>query len=220
MRAIQYLGVNNVAITNIDAPAVTPGYVLLRVTAAGVCQTDIHVRASAEQILPSGVVLGHKIAGTIVETADDVTYFTVGDAVIVHPVGSCGMCRQCVAGRENACLNTAGRMSPSATPGVSVNVGIADFVSVPQSVLVRGWTRHSLRGRTLRRRHRPLPLDQRSQGFASPRVDRCHDRHRRPRVVRGRAITCDHRSTHRRNRPQRGCVGSSPRQSRPCIPLG
>lgn len=136
MRAIQYLGVNDVAQTEVEKPSVTAGHALVKVAAAGLCQTDIHVRASSVQMLPTGVVLGHEIAGTIVETADDVENFAVGDLIIVHPVWSCGSCRQCIAGRENACLNTGGRLMPAATPGVSVNGGMAEYVAVPASALV------------------------------------------------------------------------------------
>lgn len=136
MRAIQYLGVHRVEHTIVPRPNVEPGHVLLRVEAAGICQTDIHLRASPEQMIPSGVVLGHEIAGRVVETADDVENLSPGDLVAVHPVWSCGRCRQCVAGRQNACLRTGGRMFPAATPGISVDGGMADFVAVPASALV------------------------------------------------------------------------------------
>lgn len=136
MRAIQYLGVNQVEYTEVGSPTITPGHVLLRVAAAGICQTDIHVRAAAEQMIPTGVVLGHEIAGHIVERADGVDNLSIGDLVVVHPVWSCGRCRQCVASRENACLNTGGRMYPAATPGISIDGGLAEFITVPASALV------------------------------------------------------------------------------------
>ncbi|MEE2058153.1 alcohol dehydrogenase catalytic domain-containing protein [Rhodococcus artemisiae] len=136
MRALRYLGVNDVAFTEVDKPTVPPGHVLVEVAAAGICQTDVHVRASTVQMLPSGVVLGHEIAGHVAESAADVVNFGVGDLVVVYPVWSCGVCRQCIAGRENACLSTGGRMLPAPTPGVSVDGGIAEFVTVPASALV------------------------------------------------------------------------------------
>jgi alcohol dehydrogenase, propanol-preferring len=136
MRAIQYLGVNEVAQTEIEKPVVAPGQVLLEVMAAGVCQTDIHMRASPVQMIPTGVVLGHEVAGTVVEMAEDVQRLAVGDAAIVHPVWSCGVCRQCVAGRENACLNTGGRLFPAPTPGVSMNGGMAEYIAVPATAVV------------------------------------------------------------------------------------
>ena len=136
MRAIQYLGVNRVESTEVRRPTITPGHVLLRVAAAGICQTDIHVRAASEQMVPSGVVLGHEIAGHVVELADGVDGPSIGDLVVVHPVWSCGRCRQCVAGRQNACLDTGGRIYPAATPGISIDGGLAEFITVPASALV------------------------------------------------------------------------------------
>ena len=136
MRAIQYLGVNQVEHTEVGRPMITRGHVLLRVAAAGICQTDIHIRAASEQMIPTGVVLGHEIAGHVVERADGVDNLSLDDLVVVHPVWSCGRCRQCIAGRENACLNTGGRMYPAATPGISVDGGLAEFVTVPASALV------------------------------------------------------------------------------------
>ncbi|MCU1691823.1 MAG: putative oxidoreductase [Frankiales bacterium] len=136
MRAVQYLGAKDVALTEIDEPTVPPGHVLLKVVAAGVCQTDIHVRASSVEMLPPGVVLGHEIAGTVLELAMDVDTFSVGDFVVVHPVWSCGSCRQCTAGRQNACVETGGRLLPASTPGISVNGGMAEHVAVPAAALV------------------------------------------------------------------------------------
>src|ERR1700722_6517429 len=136
MRAIQYLGVHKVSPTEVAKPAATPGHALVKVLAAGVCQTDVHMRASAVEAIPAGTVLGHEIAGTIAELNDQDTRLAVGQQVVVYPVWSCGVCRMCVAGRENACLNTAARMYPAPTPGVSVDGGLAEYVSVPLSALV------------------------------------------------------------------------------------
>lgn len=136
MRAIQYLGVNQVEHSEVPDPKITPGHVVLRVAAAGVCQTDVHVRAAPEPMIPTGVVLGHEIAGHIVECGEGVDTLSIGDLVVVHPVWSCGRCRQCVAGRENACLNTGGRMYPATTPGISIDGGMAEFVTVPARAVV------------------------------------------------------------------------------------
>lgn len=136
MRAIQYLGVGDVARTDVPAPVATPGRVLVRVAAAGICHTDVHFRASLVPAIPLGTVLGHEIAGTVAELGEGVTSCAVGDRVIVHPVWSCGRCGQCVAGRTNACLSTAGRLTPPPVPGVSVDGGLADYVAVPATALV------------------------------------------------------------------------------------
>lgn len=136
MRAVRYLGAGQVARTEVPAPVATPGRVLLRVAAAGICHTDVHFRAAPVPAIPVGTVLGHEIAGTIAELGDGVTSYAVGDQVIVHPVWSCGRCRRCVAGLTNACLNTAGRLTPPPVPGVSADGGLADVVAVPATALV------------------------------------------------------------------------------------
>jgi propanol-preferring alcohol dehydrogenase len=136
VRAVRYQGVHDVALVDTARPTVAAGHALVRVTAAGVCQTDIHVRAADQPMIPVGVILGHEVAGQIAELAPDVEGFSVGDPVIVHPVWSCGHCRMCVAGQENACRNTGDRLYPAPTPGVSVDGGMAEFVSVPVRALV------------------------------------------------------------------------------------
>nr|WP_261554400.1 alcohol dehydrogenase catalytic domain-containing protein [Frankia tisae] len=136
MRAIQFAGVRDVRQVEVPKPTIGAGQALVKVTAAGVCQTDIHIRGSAEQMIPAGTILGHEIAGEIVDIADGHPHFSPGSQVIVHPVWSCGVCRLCVAGQENACRNTGNRLYPAPTPGVSVNGGMADYVAVNASALV------------------------------------------------------------------------------------
>ncbi|WP_263370977.1 alcohol dehydrogenase catalytic domain-containing protein [Granulicella cerasi] len=136
MRAIQLKGIGDLVQTEVPKPNIVAGQVLLRVTAAGICQTDVHIRRSTKRMIPDGTILGHEIAGEIVDIADDVQRFSIGDQVVVHPVWSCGICRMCVAGQENACRNTGGRFYPPPTPGVSVNGGMAEYAAVPSSALV------------------------------------------------------------------------------------
>ena len=136
MRAIQFVRIGEVAHTEVPKPTIGAGQVLVRVAAVGVCQTDIHMRRSTERMIPDGIVLGHEIAGEVVERADDVQYVDLGDQVIVHPVWSCGVCRMCIAGHENGCRNTGNRLYPAPTPGVSVDGGMADYVAVKASAVV------------------------------------------------------------------------------------
>ena len=136
MQAVQYRGINDVVMTEVPEPEVLPGHALVRVTASGVCRTDVHVRRASEQIVPSGVILGHEIAGVIERIEGEAQGLAVGDDVIVHPVWSCGSCRMCRAGLQNACRSTGARMAPAPTPGVSVNGGMADYISVPLAAVI------------------------------------------------------------------------------------
>ncbi len=76
--------------------------VLLRVTASGVCHSDLHyMKGDREHPMP--VVLGHEGAGIVEEIGPGVTYAQPGDHVVLSFVPTCGHCSYCVKGRQNLC---------------------------------------------------------------------------------------------------------------------
>ena len=79
--------------------------VTVRVAAAGVCHSDLHL---IDGLLPhrAPAVLGHEGAGVVEEVGEGVTYVQPGDHVILSFIPSCGQCAYCIAGRPNLC--TAG----------------------------------------------------------------------------------------------------------------
>jgi propanol-preferring alcohol dehydrogenase len=83
-----------------------------------------------------GTTLGRETAGEITEIGPGMSGWTLGDVVAVYPVWSCGRCSACTAGRQNACRRTGGRLLPSATPRVSVDGGMAEFMAVPANAVV------------------------------------------------------------------------------------
>ncbi|MEO5665883.1 MAG: alcohol dehydrogenase catalytic domain-containing protein [Nocardioides sp.] len=131
MRAIKLTDVGNVQEVEAERPSMRHGDVLIEVAAAGVCQTDVMVRAAGTALVPIGTTLGHEIAGRIVEIADDVVGAAVGNNVVVYPVWACGACVMCVSGRQNACRASGGRLRVPPSPGMSRDGGMADLVSVP-----------------------------------------------------------------------------------------
>jgi S-(hydroxymethyl)glutathione dehydrogenase/alcohol dehydrogenase len=83
------------------------GEVLVRVSAAGVCRSDLHL---AEGHLGDGrwpIVLGHEGAGVVEEVGEGVERPTTGDPVAFCFVPSCGSCRQCRDGRRALCTVAA-----------------------------------------------------------------------------------------------------------------
>jgi alcohol dehydrogenase, propanol-preferring len=137
MRAVRLLEPTELELTEIHPPEAGPGEVLLEVLAAGVCQTDVHMRRTTEAWIPAGTTLGHETAGRVAAVGEGVSGWAVGDSAAVYPVWSCGVCRSCTAGRQNACLGTGNRLAPAATPGVSVPGGMADLMVAPATALVR-----------------------------------------------------------------------------------
>ena len=80
------------------------GHVLVRVSACGVCRTDLHVVDGelTEPALP--IIPGHEIIGHVVEAGVGVERFRSGERVGIPWLGeTCGTCRYCRTGRENLC---------------------------------------------------------------------------------------------------------------------
>jgi NAD+-dependent secondary alcohol dehydrogenase Adh1 len=98
--------------------------ILVRVDAAGVCRTDLHI-VEGQWAEKSGVELpytiGHENAGTVVAIGDAVTNVAVDDTVILHPLVTCGLCRACRAGDDVHCEN-------SRFPGINTDGGMAEFL--------------------------------------------------------------------------------------------
>jgi len=105
--------------------ALEPGQVRLRVTACGVCRTDLHIADGDLPELRSPVVPGHEIVGVVVELGAEVARFRIGDRVGVPWLGwTCGHCGYCTSGRENLCA--AARFTGYHLDGGYADEAIAD----------------------------------------------------------------------------------------------
>ncbi|MGO4202646.1 NAD(P)-dependent alcohol dehydrogenase [Rhodococcus sp. TAF43] len=131
MRALQLVEHGRIAVTDTDVPEIGPGEVLVEVAGAGLCHSDVHVRHSPISMLPPPMTLGHETAGRIAALGEGVESLSVGDAVLVFLVWSCGTCRACVQGRENSCERSpGGRQGVPLCPGLAANGGMAEFMKV------------------------------------------------------------------------------------------
>jgi NAD+-dependent secondary alcohol dehydrogenase Adh1 len=113
------------ALDEVDEPrAVGPLEVVVRIGAAGLCRTDLHIQ-EGQWAEKSGVTLpytlGHENAGWIYEVGSGVTNVELGDTVIVHPFITCGLCRSCRRGDDMHCAN-------GGFPGINRDGGFADFL--------------------------------------------------------------------------------------------
>jgi uncharacterized zinc-type alcohol dehydrogenase-like protein len=92
--------------TTIERRDVGSNDVLIEITHAGICHSDIHTVNGDWGPQPFPVVPGHEIVGTVAEVGDEVTTHRVGDRVGVGcMVNSCGHCANCRNGDEQYCLN-------------------------------------------------------------------------------------------------------------------
>ncbi|MCV0395208.1 MAG: L-idonate 5-dehydrogenase [Rhizobiaceae bacterium] len=102
-----------------DLEPLAPGMVRIAFGAGGVCGSDLHYFRHARTgdfVVTSPLVLGHEIAGTIVEIADGAPGLSAGDRVAVNPSRWCGTCPRCREGRANLCENIYFMGSASKTP--------------------------------------------------------------------------------------------------------
>src|SRR4051812_38243787 len=113
------------SVDEIAEPAVSgPLDVLVQVGAAGLCRTDLHI-VEGQWAEKSGVrlpyVIGHENAGCVREVGSAVTNVAPGDAVILHPLVTCGLCRPCRSGDDVHCEN-------SKFPGIDTDGGMAELL--------------------------------------------------------------------------------------------
>jgi acryloyl-coenzyme A reductase len=99
----QFGAADQLALQSVDDPRPGPGEVLLRVRACGVCYHDIINRRGSLPRTSVPAILGHEVAGEIVELGEGVTGWCVGDRVATLQRLSCGACASCTAGRTSLC---------------------------------------------------------------------------------------------------------------------
>ncbi len=92
----------SLAVEEIPTPTPKAGEVLVRVTACGVCHTDLHV-IKGEVKFPTPAVLGHEISGTVAALGPGVTGLEEGTRVVCSFIMPCGTCPFCAQGRDDLC---------------------------------------------------------------------------------------------------------------------
>jgi 2-desacetyl-2-hydroxyethyl bacteriochlorophyllide A dehydrogenase len=109
-----------------DRPMPGRGEVLLKVRACGLCYTDIKIIKG--EIPPPIVtlphVLGHEVAGEVVDTGQGVSGIGIGDLGVVYSYVTCRDCPKCLAGRENICQNLR-------RVGFELDGGFSEYLTIP-----------------------------------------------------------------------------------------
>lgn len=135
MKAVQYREIGGQPeVVEIDDPTPGPGQVLLKVTAAGLCHSDIAVMSWLKEQFPweLPLTLGHECVGTVIDAGVGARpMVTMGEDVLVYGPWGCGRCRQCAAGYENYCYNAAKQgIFP---PGLGRPGGAAEYLLVDRA---------------------------------------------------------------------------------------
>ena len=127
MRVAMYYTNQDIRIEEMPTPEIGPGELLVQVEASGVCGSDV---MEWYRIHKAPLVLGHEIAGEVVEVGEGITNYKVGDRVSASHHVPCNTCHYCLSGNHTACdtLRTT-----NFDPG-----GFAEFLRLPALNVDRG----------------------------------------------------------------------------------
>ena len=124
---------SELSLEDVPPPEVTGASdVIVRVGGAGLCRTDLHIiegiwKEKVNVELP--YILGHENAGWVEDVGPGVRSVKPGDAVIVHPVITCGLCQACRAGEDMHCIDLA-------FPGITQNGGFAEYLLTGERAVI------------------------------------------------------------------------------------
>jgi L-iditol 2-dehydrogenase len=121
MRVAVYYKNDDVRLEERPIPKIGPGELLVKVIASGICGSDV---MEWYRIQKAPLVLGHEIAGEIVEVGEGVMGFKAGQRVFVSHHVPCGNCHHCRRGNHTVCDTLR---STNFDPG-----GFAEYIRVPQ----------------------------------------------------------------------------------------
>ena len=108
MKSIVCHGPKDVRVEELPSPQAGSGQVLIRVSAGGICGSDLHYYNNGgfgDIRLREPMILGHEIAGQVSAIGDKVTGLSVGDLVAINPSRPCGHCQYCKQAMYNQCLD-------------------------------------------------------------------------------------------------------------------
>jgi alcohol dehydrogenase len=128
MKALVFHGPNQISIEQMPIPKPGPGEVVIRVTLATICGTDLHILKGEYPVKP-GLIIGHEAVGVIHEIGAGVTGYTVGERVLAGAITPCGQCNYCLGGDWSQCGGPIGGWKF----GNTINGAQAEYLLVPHA---------------------------------------------------------------------------------------
>jgi 2-desacetyl-2-hydroxyethyl bacteriochlorophyllide A dehydrogenase len=125
MRAAVYYGPYNISVREVKKPKVGSRDVLVKIKAAGICGSDLHVYRGKHPYLTPPIIMGHELSGDIVEVGKEVKEISYGARIVVEPNIPCGSCAACRLGRSNICTSVK-------IPGIHIDGAFAQYISIPE----------------------------------------------------------------------------------------
>ena len=136
MKQVILTGIRKMKEIEIPEPAIfNPNEVKIKLTAVGVCGSDIHYYSEGKigsQVVEYPFPVGHECSGVIIEKGTAVTNVEIGDLVVVDPSVHCGECDQCLSGRPHTCRNNKFLGCPGQLDGC-----LGDYIVLPDFTCFR-----------------------------------------------------------------------------------
>ena len=128
MKVARFYAPGDIRLEEIAEPQVSAGEVKIRVRNCSTCGTDVKISRSGHPNMTPPQVMGHEIAGEIVDVGEGVEGWTAGDRVQVIAAIPDGTCADCLAGRPTVCAHQL-------SMGYQFPGGFAEYMIVPREVL-------------------------------------------------------------------------------------
>lgn len=127
MKAVQIVKPNQLEVIEVPMPELTEkDNVLVKMTAAGICGSDVGIYHGTNAAATYPRIIGHEMVGVVSKVGENVSHLKVGDRVIINQVTSCGHCYPCSKNRGNVCDNLKVR-------GVHIDGGYREYIAVPEN---------------------------------------------------------------------------------------
>lgn len=128
MKAIYLQSPGKIAVAAVAQPERKEQNVLIRVRSFGICGSDIGAYVGTNPLVSYPRIIGHEVAGEVLEVPKDETELKIGDRVVLEPYVYCGNCYPCSNGHTNCCENLT-------VLGVHINGAMSEYFSHPRHLV-------------------------------------------------------------------------------------
>jgi len=135
VKAAVFQGPGRLAVEEIPNPELAPDGLILKVEASGICGSDLRALQHGLRFAREWQILGHEVAGIVVEVGGAVQGYAVGDRLAIAADVHCGHCHYCHRALYNLCEGWK-------LIGAHYAGGMAEFMALPADILQRGIVHH------------------------------------------------------------------------------
>ncbi len=124
----------SIAVEKVDIPVPGDNEALVKVYCIGICGSDVHYYEHGKigrYVVKEPIILGHELAGEVVQVGKNVSNVSLGDRVAVEPGVACGQCHYCKSGRYNLCPDVVFLATPP------VNGAWAEYIAIRSDFLFK-----------------------------------------------------------------------------------